>query len=75
MTSTADRSFFPSSARSPCDWVRFALGVGEKYDIISALPLPARGVEKSRGGRLSLFDFLGVRWISRSFDCWAAGTG
>lgn len=74
MTSTADLLLFPSSARSPCDWVRLAVGVGEKYDVMS-LPLSARGVEKSGEGRLSLFDFLGVRWRSCSLGFVVRGAG
>jgi hypothetical protein len=59
--STADFSLPPWSVSPPCDCVRFAFGVGEKYAVMSALPLPTRGVENSGDGRLSLLDFLGVR--------------
>jgi hypothetical protein len=43
--------------------------------MMSALPLPARGVENSGDGRLSLLDFLGVRWTSGSFDRRVIGAG
>ncbi len=50
-----------SFARSPCDCVRFAFGVGEKCEVICPLPRLDRGVDKSGEGRLSPLIFLGVR--------------
>jgi hypothetical protein len=73
--SIADFSFAALSTSPPCDCVRFALEVGEKYAVISALPLPARGVENSGDGRLSLLVFLGVRWSSGSFGRRVVGAG